>query len=75
MNERVILDMSGDLALVLLALVGRLNEEGSVEFVDQSEQRALWDLEVLLESAVAVVVSPDFDSVVRGARERLRDAE
>jgi hypothetical protein len=75
MLESVSLDLSGDLALVLLVLVGRLNEEGSVGFVDESEQRALWDLEALLESAVPAVVSPDFDSEVRGARERLRDVE
>jgi hypothetical protein len=75
MNGSVNLDLTGDLALVLLALVGRLNEQESIEFVDQAEQRAMWDLEALLESVVPAVVSPDFDSEVRGAQERLRDSE
>jgi hypothetical protein len=75
MNEGVSFDLSGDLALVLLALIGRLNEQESIEFVDQAEQRAMWDLEALLESAVAATVAPDFEAEVRAARDRLRDTE
>ena len=75
MDQAVTLDMSGDLALVLLALVARLNQDESVLFEDQAEQRALWDLESLLESSIAAVLSPDYHSLLREARERLRDNE
>jgi hypothetical protein len=67
--------LSGDLAIVLLALVARLNQDESVLFEDQAEQRALWDLEALLEAAIPAVLSPDFTSSLQSARERLRDDE
>lgn len=75
MNEAVTIDLSGDMAIVLLALVARLNQSESVEFADQAEQRALWDLESLLESAIPTVLSLDFASSLEQARKRLRDVE
>jgi hypothetical protein len=65
---------SSDHMLVLYDLVVRLNEEDRVQFVDQAEQRALWDLESGLERELADVLSADYQERVRGARARLRDA-
>ena len=74
MSDNVEIVLTGDLALVLLALVGRINEgEEGIPFQDQAEQRALWDLESLLESVVPNVVAEDFQAALQQARERLRD--
>jgi hypothetical protein len=74
MSDDVEIVLTGDLALVLLALVGRINEgEEAITFQDQAEQRALWDLESLLESVVPGVVAGDFAVALQEARERLRD--
>ncbi len=73
MIDDVSIEIPGDLALVLLALVSRLNNSEGVLFEDQAEQRALWDLESLLELVVPNVVSVDFDEALQGARSRLRD--
>ena len=71
--DDVSVELSGDLVLVLLALVARLNEREEVVFEDQAEQRALWDLESLLESVAPSVVSDDFVEALQAARVRLRD--
>lgn len=73
MSDDLSIDLSGDFALVLLALVARLNQSDDLVFEDQAEQRALWDLESLLESVLPTVVSVDFVSAVEAARSRLRD--
>ena len=71
--DDVSVELSGDLAIVLLALAARLNERQEVVFEDQAEQRALWDLESILESVVPSVVSNDFVEALQAARVRLRD--
>jgi len=75
MSDEVVLKLSSDAALVLLALVARLNESEAVRFDDQAEQRVLWDLEADLESAVPSVTSGDFNVQVQNARDRVRDVE
>lgn len=68
------LGLSHDHWLVLFDLVGRLNEQEAVEFEDQAEQRALWDLEAVLESMLPEVVARDYGDRVDAARDRLRDS-
>jgi hypothetical protein len=73
--SEVVLRLSPDAALVLLALVARVNEDGLVEFEDQAEQRVLWDLECDLEGAVTGVLASNFQSLLQDARRRVRDVE
>jgi hypothetical protein len=42
-------------------------------FADPAEQRALWNLECLLERVVAEIFDPDYSSLVDAARAALRD--
>lgn len=60
---------------MLFALVVRLNEEDQIEFEDQAEQRVLWDLESVLESAVVATVASDYANRLRQARDRIRDVD
>lgn len=75
MSDDVVLQLSSDAALVLLVLVGRLNESETMSFEDQAEQRVLWDLEADLERAISAVTSGDFQAQVQAARDSVRDAE
>lgn len=52
--------------------IARFNQ-GIQEFEDQAEQRVLWDLEAMLESAVIEVLSPDYALRLEEARGRVRD--
>jgi hypothetical protein len=75
MSGEVEISLSPDVALVLLALVARLNEGDLVEFEDQAEQRVLWDLEAVLETSVAATVASDYATRLRQARDRVRDVD
>jgi 16S rRNA U1498 N3-methylase RsmE len=75
MSESVEISLSSDAALVLLALVARLNEGDHVQLEDQAEQRVLWDLESVLESSVAVTLVSDYANRLRQARDRVRDVD
>lgn len=75
MSDELAISMSSDTALVLLSLVARLNEGDEIAFEDQAEQRALWDLEALLESVVAATVVSDYANRLRQARDRVRDVD
>jgi Colicin D len=75
MSDEIAISLSSDSALVLLALISRLNEGDQVEFDDQAEQRVLWDLESVLEAAVAATVASDYLDRLRLARDRVRDVD
>ncbi|SDD43653.1 hypothetical protein [Niabella drilacis] len=74
-NERIVsLQLSNDEAIVLLEWLINFNqEEHSGLFEDQSEKRALWNLEALLEKNVTEILNPDYLEILAKARERLRD--
>jgi hypothetical protein len=75
MSDEVAISFSSDAALVLLALVSRLNQGDRIEFEDQAEQRVFWDLDSVLESAVAATVASDYANQLRQARDRVRDVD
>lgn len=74
MTEDIQIVISSDEALVLFALVARLNGS-DLAFEDPAEQRVLWDLESALESALASVVANDYDERLSQSRDRVRDVE
>jgi len=74
-TDEINIALSADSALVLLALLARVNEDELITFADQAEQRVLWDLEAALESSVPTVVAGDYATQLRLARDNVRDAE
>ncbi len=72
--DNVVFRLSASEALVLFDWLGRTSEQDApVPFVDQAEQRVLWNLENLLE---AILVSPlrvDYDELLAQARASVRD--
>jgi hypothetical protein len=65
--DRVTIELNEDEALVLL------DNKSETGFDDQAEQRVLWDLEAVLESNLAAVVDPEYQSLLAAARDRVRD--
>jgi hypothetical protein len=74
MAEDVTLTVTRDEAIVLFAWLSRFNNDPTLEFEDQAEQRVLWDLECLLESALDEPFRPDYTQIVLAARSRVRDS-
>ncbi len=71
-NAAVTITLSQDHALVLYEWLERAggNEDG---WIDQAEQRAVWDLAATLETLLPVF-AVDYRELVRSARDRVRDA-
>jgi hypothetical protein len=67
--------LSSDEALVLFEWVARFNASGDAKFEDQAEQRALWNLEAMLESVLTEPLKPEYAKLLDAARARLRDKE
>ena len=61
-------------AHVLFEFLARCSDSGQYAFVDQAEQRAVWNLEATLEPLVPVL-SPDYEKLVQEARGALRDRD
>ncbi len=73
-TANVTIELSHDEALVLLDWLARMHERDELSFADQAERRVLWDLEAMLESALAEPLSADYDALLAAARARVRDA-
>jgi hypothetical protein len=69
----VTLELSADEALVLFDWLARTSAANRpAPFADPAEQRVLWNLECMLERAVAQTFDPDYSSLVDTARAALR---
>jgi hypothetical protein len=75
MTERkVVLELSGDEALVFFDWLHRFNEAEGNTFEDQSEQRVLWNMEAMLESAIVEPLDPKYEELLTAARASVRDS-
>ncbi|WP_135453641.1 hypothetical protein [Mycobacterium sp. DL99] len=70
----VTIDLSSDEALVLFDWLARTSRaDRPAPFVDQAEQRVLWDMECLLERTLSAVFAGDYGSLLSAARAVVRD--
>lgn len=61
-------------ALVLFDWLGRTSDTGlPAPFVDQAEQRVLWQVEAALERSLVAILRPDYASLLSRARDAVRD--
>lgn len=71
MADAVTLELTPDEALVFFDWLARTGYGGQpAPFVDQAEQRVLWDLEARLESTLSAVVASDYGGLLHEARSR-----
>lgn len=74
--DEVRLGLSPDQALVLFDWLTRTSAAGQpAGFVDQAEQRLLWDIEATLETLLPAPMAVDYRERLAAARNRLRDTE
>lgn len=75
MDDHVSVGLKRDLALVLFDWLARTSAAGRpADFDDQAEQRALWDLQSVLESALPETLAGDYHERIAAARDRVRDS-
>lgn len=72
---QVQLELSREEAPVLFDWMSRFDERKDVVFEDSAEQRVLWDIECMLESALVEPLQPDYNELVARARATVRDAD
>ena len=75
MTTDVSLKLDPDEALVLFEWVTTFNRREDVEFDDQAEQRVLWDIQAMLEAALAEPLRGDYHARLQAARARVRDSD
>lgn len=71
----LMIELSPDAALVFSDWLHRFNKSPSGAFMDPSEQKVLWDIECILESAIEDLLSPNYEKKLVAARARIRDGE
>lgn len=75
-NNRIIIELSNDEALVLLNWLFRFNEMDNKNFIeDQAEERVLWDIEAVLEKSMTETLSKDYTELLSKARDKVRDTK
>lgn len=74
-NTSIRIELTEDEALVLFEWLFRFGKSGRPDFEDQAEQRALWNLEAVLEKNLEAVLDPRYPELLSNARDRLRDPE
>ncbi|WP_421764860.1 hypothetical protein [Ekhidna sp.] len=68
------IELSNEEALVLFELLSRIsNADTKLDFVDQAEQRVLWNLEAELEKQLTVPLLTNYKEQLEAARNELRD--
>ena len=65
--------LTKDEALVLFDFLSRFSNEDKLSIQDQAEERALWNLTCIFEKSLAEPFSTEWQSIIKGARNRLRD--
>lgn len=74
MPDNISITLSKPEAMVLLEWLARFNQERNPAFVDQAEERALYDLEALLEKEIPETFRDDYGALLSAAREAVRDS-
>ncbi|WP_417386748.1 hypothetical protein [Gimesia sp.] len=67
------LKLTEDEALVLFEILSRYSEDSFLGIEDQAEQRALWNLQAILEQSLTEPFQQNYQSELAAARDRLRD--
>ena len=71
-DKRIAIELSEAEALVLFEFLARFDEAGEVAIEDEAELNVLWLVEGQLEQTLVAPLRPDYDQLVRNAREAVR---
>ena len=74
-EAKVIIELSKSEALVLFEFLSRFSQGERLDIEDQAEERVLWDVQCLLERVLVEPLQPDYEVLLRAAREEVRDKQ
>jgi hypothetical protein len=72
-EERIKIYLTSSEALVLFEFLSRFSSAGSLDIVDQAEERVLWDICSNLEGTLDQPLAEDYDALIAKARAAVRD--
>ena len=67
-QQSVRLELSPEQALVFHDWLARFNGTAGRQFEDQAEERVLWDIEAMLETALVKPFEKDYEAALSAAR-------
>lgn len=73
MSEKILIELTRSEALVLFEYLSRCDDAQKYEFVDQAEQRVIWDLECLLQKQLSEISDPRYRELLKSAWDAIRD--
>lgn len=75
-SKNVNIQLTKDEAIVLFDFLGRFNKiVDPKQFLDQAEERVLWNIESMLEKELSEPFLADYQEIVNKARENVRDGK
>jgi hypothetical protein len=74
-EEDIKILLTKDEGLVLFEMLSRYSESEKLNIEHQSEERALWYLQCILEKVIVEPFKPNYSQLLQAARERLKDIE
>jgi hypothetical protein len=72
-SEPIKMELTRDVSLVLYEYLRRCDDDNSLTFVDQAEERALWTIEGQIEKQLVEIIDPRYGELISAARDRVRD--
>ncbi len=75
MEEKIRIDLSKDEAIVLFEFLSNFSDKGTLQIVDQAEERVLWNLCCDLEKVLSEPFMDTYATVLKESRDRVRDKE
>ena len=74
-EDDIQISLTKDEALVLFEMLSRFSDKEKLNIEHQSEERALWNLNCLLEQQLVEPFKENYLELLHAARERLKDEE
>jgi hypothetical protein len=74
-DDKVRLELSREEAIVFFEWLTRFNKADDARFEDQAEQRVLWDMEAMLETALVEPFESNYGELLARARAAVRDSK
>lgn len=74
-EEEIQISLTKDEALVLFEMLSRFSDTEKLNIEHQSEERALWNLNCLLEKILVEPFKSNYAELLQAAQERLKDKE
>lgn len=73
-KQTIFIELTKDEAIVLFEWLSNFNEKDLQDlFIDQSEERVLWDIEASLEKTIPEILSGNYVDLLSQARKKVRD--